>query len=407
MHEGHNPYLVVLSVAIAIIGGYTGFGLAARVRRAQASRRLFLALAAAFLALSIWTMHFIGMLAAPVPAGAVYLVLPTILSLLICTLVVGVSLFFVSIGEPSELRIRASALLLGTGIVSMHYVGVHGLVGNFSMQHNPAFVALATLIAVGAGYGGLRIFLSSQDAKRLAPSATAFGIAVSGMHYTAMYGMSFATGMHDAPMDMGPVASPQAWLLIVSLPCFVVMAGFLLILVPEPQPRTEARQGNQPDMVGQEVDLPPADSFPPQGSESSVTGRSPFPLGGLGQPRMSIAKRVPVAVTEGTQFIDAMEIRSIRADAHYTLVHDGARERMSPWSISEAEAQLDSASFLRVHRSYIVAIQHVTMIRKEGDGAIVEMDGATPNFVPVSRAKITELRARLGLRRPQESSKSK
>ena len=32
MFEGHDPYLVALSVAIAILGGYTGFSLAARVR---------------------------------------------------------------------------------------------------------------------------------------------------------------------------------------------------------------------------------------------------------------------------------------------------------------------------------------------------------------------------------------
>ncbi len=31
MFEGHDPYLVALSVVIAILGGYTGFGLAARI----------------------------------------------------------------------------------------------------------------------------------------------------------------------------------------------------------------------------------------------------------------------------------------------------------------------------------------------------------------------------------------
>ena len=68
-----------------------------------------------------------------------------------------------------------------------------------------------------------------------------------------------------------------------------------------------------------------------------------------------------------------------------------------PWSISEAEAQLDPAFFLRVHRSHIVAIPHVTFMRKEGDGAVVELDGAPPHRVPVSRAKMAELKARLGL----------
>ena len=103
MFEGHDPYLVALSVVIAILGGYTGFGLAARIRGTpDASHRLLLAGAAFFLAIGIWTMHFVGMLAAPLPAGAVYLVLPTIVSFLICALVVGISLFFVSVGEPSD-----------------------------------------------------------------------------------------------------------------------------------------------------------------------------------------------------------------------------------------------------------------------------------------------------------------
>jgi len=123
----------------------------------------------------------------------------------------------------------------------------------------------------------------------------------------------------------------------------------------------------------------------------------PAPLGGLGQPPPAPASRLPVEGADGTHFIDVADIRSVRADAHYTRVHDGTRERMSPWSISEAEAQLDPAFFVRVHRSHIVSIPHVTFIRKEGDGAVVGLDGPTPHRVPVSRAKIAELRAQLGL----------
>src|ERR1700749_1850739 len=72
---------------------------------------------------------------------------------------------------------------------------------------------------------------------------------------------------------------------------------------------------------------------------------------------------------------------------------------MCPWSISEAEAQLDPSLFVRVHRRHIVAIPHVSFVRKEGDGAVIELDGPSPHRVPVSRAKIAEVKARLGLRR--------
>jgi NO-binding membrane sensor protein with MHYT domain len=391
MFEGHDPWLVALSVAIAILGGYTGFSLAARVRAAPGGgRRVLLAGAAVFLAVGIWTMHFVGVLAAPIPTDAVYLVLPTIISFLICALVVGISLFFVSVGEPTLPRVASSAVLLGLGIVSMHYVGIHGLAGNFVIEHDWLMVLLSVVVAIGAAYGGLRAFLARQDGVRLIASAVAFGIAVSGMHYTAMHGMHFMPASAAAHhLGGGLAASPQILSIIVALLCFVIAAGFLLSLVPDPR-----RQGAAVEPV--------ADMAAPNAGPIAMTSPRlmPAPLGGLGQPpRPQPVPRLPVEGANGTHFIDATEVRSVRADAHYTRVHDGTRERMCPWSISEAEAQLDPGLFVRVHRSHIVAIPHVSFVRKEGDGAVIELDGPSPHRVPVSRAKIAEVKARLGLAR--------
>src|ERR1700744_991265 len=177
MFAGHDPYLVALSVVIAILGGYTGFGLAARIRGTPAvSHRVLLAGAAAFLAIGIWTMHFVGMLAAPLPPDTVYLVLPTIISFLICALVVGISLFFVSIGEPSLKRVASSAVLLGVGIASMHYVGIHGLAGSFGIVPNPIMVPLSVVVAIVTAYGGLRAFLAQQEGSMLSVILIVFGI---------------------------------------------------------------------------------------------------------------------------------------------------------------------------------------------------------------------------------------
>jgi NO-binding membrane sensor protein with MHYT domain len=395
MFAGHDPYLVALSVVIAILGGYTGFGLAARIRGTPGvSHRLLLSGAAAFLAIGIWTMHFVGMLAEPLPPDAVYLVLPTIISFLICALVVGISLFFVSVGEPSLLRVISSAVLLGVGIASMHYVGIHGLAGHFAIEHDATMIVLSVVVAIVAAYGGLRAFLARQEGIRLIASSVAFGVAVSGMHYTAMYGMHFvpldAAAHHHAE---GLAASQQVLSLVVTLFCFVIAAGFLLSLVPDPRRKT-ATSAIFAEPLTEAVN--PADVAPQDISASSRL--RPTPLGGLGQPpRAAPAPRLPVEGADGTHFIDSAEIRSVRADAHYTKIHDGTRERMCPWSISEAEAQLDPGLFVRVHRSHIVAIPHVTLVRKEGDGAVVELDGPSPHLVPVSRARIAEVKARLGL----------
>jgi NO-binding membrane sensor protein with MHYT domain len=402
MFEGHDPYLVALSVVIAILGGYTGFGLAARIRGTPGvSRRVLLAGAAAFLAVGIWTMHFVGMLAAPIPADTVYLVLPTIVSFLICALVVGISLFFVSIGEPSLRRVISSAVLLGAGIASMHYVGIHGLAGNFAILHNSPMVLLSILIAIVAAYGGLRAFLARQDGIRLIASSIAFGVAVSGMHYTAMHGMNFVPLSEAAHHHAGGLAASQQILsVVVAVLCFVIAAGFLLSLVPDPRRQTVTTAATPIDPA---VEAAAAQASVPDPSPVAApfTRLMSAPLGGLGQPpRAAPVVRLPIEGADGTHFIDTADIRSVRADAHYTRVHDGTRERMCPWSISEAEAQLDPGLFVRVHRSHIVAIPHVSFVRKEGDGAVIELDGPSPHRVPVSRAKIAELKARLGLARP-------
>jgi NO-binding membrane sensor protein with MHYT domain/DNA-binding LytR/AlgR family response regulator len=403
MFEGHDPYLVALSVVIAILGGYTGFGLAARIRGTPGvSQRVLLSGASAFLAVGIWTMHFVGMLAAPIPADTVYLVLPTIVSFLICALVVGVSLFFLSIGEPSQRRVISSAVLLGAGIVSMHYVGIHGLAGNFAIVHDTPMILLSILIAIITAYGGLRAFLARQDGVRLIASSIAFGVAVSGMHYTAMYGMHFVPLTEAAHHHPGGLAASQQILSVaVAVLCFVIAAGFLLSLMPDPRRQTAtAMAGTTVPAAEAAVATVPA-ALPDQGAVAAAFPRlMSAPLGGLGQPpRAAPAPRLPVEGADGTHFIDTADVRSVRADAHYTRVHDGTRERMCPWSISEAEAQLDPGLFVRVHRSHIVAIPHVSFVRKEGDGAVIELDGPSPHRVPVSRAKIAEVKARLGLAR--------
>ncbi|MBR0732331.1 LytTR family transcriptional regulator DNA-binding domain-containing protein [Bradyrhizobium japonicum] len=394
MFEGHDPYLVALSVAIASLGGYTGFALAARIRNTPGvSNRVLLAGAAAFLAVGIWTMHFVGMLAAPLPPDTVYLVLPTIISFLICALVVGISLFFVSIGEPSLKRVASSAVLLGVGIASMHYVGIHGLAGHIGIVHDRTMVLLSVVVAIVTAYGGLRAFLAQQEGIRLIVSSVAFGIAVSGMHYTAMLGMHFEplTGAAHHHVAGGLAASQQILSIVVAVLCFVIAAGFLLSLVPDQRRQTS-------NSVAAEPAASPVAAAAIELIAAPVTAPRPVaPLGGLGQPPRAPVPRLPVESADGTHFIETANVRSVRADAHYTRVHDGTRERMCPWSISEAEAQLDPSLFLRVHRSHIVAIPHVALVRREGDGAVLELDGPSPHRVPVSRAKIAEVKARLGL----------
>ena len=388
MFEGHDPYLVALSVAIAILGGYTGFGLTARIRGTpDAGHRVLLAGAAFFLAIGIWTMHFVGMLAAPLPPGTVYLVLPTIISFLICALVVGISLFFVSVGEPPISRVVSSAVLLGVGIASMHYVGMHGLSGDFAMTHDNAMVALSVAIAIAAAYGGLRAFLARQGGVQLALSAIAFGVAVSGMHYTAMDGMHLvppSAGMHHH--IEGLAASSQMLSLVVALLCFVIAAGFLLSLVPDSRRKAMAgcrdfACGGRGHSAGrcQRRATSPRLWPPARRPRPPPAARTAAARGGRRRPPLHRHRRYQNRAGGRTLYQGAR--RHPRADV--PVVDLGSRSPTRPRHVSQGAPQ--------PHRRD----HHVTQVRKEDDAAIIELDGPSPLRIPVSRAKVAEVKAKL------------
>src|SRR5208282_5201463 len=79
MSVPHEPWLVLLSIAIAIQGSFVGLSLAGELDSAEGfRRRLALAGSALTLATGVWSMHFVGMLAANFPSAVDYLVLPTL-----------------------------------------------------------------------------------------------------------------------------------------------------------------------------------------------------------------------------------------------------------------------------------------------------------------------------------------
>src|SRR5215472_16496747 len=191
MQVAYEPWLVLLSIVMAIQGAYVGFTLAVQLGTAVGMRRRVLLAGAAFsLAVAIWTMHFVGMLAARITFSVDYLVFPTLLSFLVCVLVVGVAVFAISSGPLTVARLVLSACLMGTGIFSMHYIGMAALHASAHMEHSLPLVAVSLLIAIAAS--GLALWLATGTVRRppMILSAVAFGIAVSGMHYTAMTGMT-------------------------------------------------------------------------------------------------------------------------------------------------------------------------------------------------------------------------
>jgi len=229
MPATYETWLVLLSIVVAIQGAYVGLSLAVQIGAAAGMRRRLLLAGAAFsLAVAIWTMHFVGMLAARMPFPVDYLVFPTLLSFLVCVVVVGAAVYAASSGPFTLLRLTLSACLMGGGIFTMHYVGMSALSTSAYMMHDRYYVAASMAIAIAAS--GLALWLATGRGRRppLILSAIVLGLAVSGMHYTAMAGLTLLP--YPGAAAGAPALSPEVLAIIVAIVAFCVSGIFLLIL---------------------------------------------------------------------------------------------------------------------------------------------------------------------------------
>ena len=393
----YEAWLVLLSIVMAIQGAYVALSLSLQIAGATGTRRrLLLAGATVSFAVAIWTMHFVGMLAVRLPFQVDYLVLPTLLSFLVCAIVVGGAVYATSSGPLTLLRLTLSSCLMGGGIFAMHYLGMSALDASTHMIHNPIYVAASMAIAIAAS--GLALWLATGRAWRapLILSAAAFGMAISGMHYTAMTGVTLYPFVTAA--SAAPALSTDLLAIVVAVVAFCVSGIFFLLLLPD-SARVE-QQGLAVATAGpaaQAGDGAVA-ALPAAGSETAAgveLGRGGYgPLGGAGSPRR-FARHLPIERDGKTHFLAVEQVVAVHANAHYTYIFDGNDKLFCPLAIGDVESRLDDRHFVRVHRSHIVNITRVVGYRRSGDNELVEMAGATPSLVPVSRSRIGSLKSRV------------
>ncbi len=394
----YEAWLVLLSIVMAIQGAYVGLSLALQIASASGTRRrLLLAGATVSFAVAIWTMHFVGMLAVRLPFQVDYLVLPTLLSFLVCAIVVGGAVYATSSGPLTLLRLTLSSCLMGGGIFAMHYLGMSALDASAHMVHDPIHVGASMAIAIAAS--GLALWLAAGQAWRapLILSAAAFGMAISGMHYTAMTGVTLYPFVTSA--SAAPALSTDLLAIVVAVVAFCVFGIFFLLLLPdsgrtEPATLAVATLGPVAQAVSADVAaLPATDAETAAGIELGRGGYGP--LGGAGSPPRRFARHLPIEREGSTHFLPVEQVVAIHANAHYTYIFDGNDKLFCPLAIGDVESRLDERHFARVHRSHIVNIERVAGYRRSGDNELVEMSGTNRCLVPVSRSRIGSLKTRV------------
>jgi PAS domain S-box-containing protein len=162
----YNYSLVALSVLIAIFASYAALDLAGRVTAARGwTRAVWLLGGAGALGTGIWSMHYMGMLAFVLPLPVAYHWPTVVLSLFAAILASVIALYVVSRHKMGPLRALTGSVLMGTGIAGMHYIGMDAMRLPAICHFDSFLVILSVASAVLISLAALWITFHFRDEK--------------------------------------------------------------------------------------------------------------------------------------------------------------------------------------------------------------------------------------------------
>lgn len=231
----YSPALVLISLCVAILASYTALDLTGRIATAK-GRAVHLWMCGGALAMGsgVWSMHFIGMLAFSLPIDLGYDLTLTLVSLLMAVLSSGFALWLINQPSLPLLQLACGALIMGTGISSMHYMGMAAMRMQPGIDYDPQLFGASLAIAVCASAAALwiafRLRRQTPYVRQIrGAAAVLMGIAIVGMHYTGMAAASFPEGSYCGALGTGLKGDGLVYLVLITT--LAVLAVALLTSV--------------------------------------------------------------------------------------------------------------------------------------------------------------------------------
>jgi NO-binding membrane sensor protein with MHYT domain len=154
----YNIWLQLLSFLVACIASHVALDAASRVSSASGNMaRFWLIGGAVSMGTGIWSMHFIGMLAFELPTPMSDDVTMTLLSMLVAMLASGFALYTIKRDTLSWRRLLFSGLIMGLGIATMHYTGMGAMQMFPAIRYDTTLYILSILVAIAASIAALWI----------------------------------------------------------------------------------------------------------------------------------------------------------------------------------------------------------------------------------------------------------
>ena len=115
------------------------------------------------------------------------------------------------------------------------------------------------------------------------------------------------------------------------------------------------------------------------------------------RPLMRELKKLPTTRHNRIVLVEVDKVVYIKSEGHYTQIVTDDGPQFCNLAISDLEERLDPGRFLKVHRSYIVNLDHAEGLIRSGAQTLLTLSDAAQSKIPVSRSELPGLRHLLGI----------
>lgn len=168
IHTGYDYRLVVLSIVLGIFASYAALDLVGRVAFWSGWGRLaWLCSGAIAMGTGVWSMHYVGMLALKMPMPVAYHLSTVVISLFAAISASGTALFVASRKQMDLRHEIVGSLVMGTGIAAMHYIGMAAMRCSAVVIYDWKIVGLSIVLAVVIPLVAFRLVFRMRDEPRI------------------------------------------------------------------------------------------------------------------------------------------------------------------------------------------------------------------------------------------------
>jgi diguanylate cyclase (GGDEF)-like protein len=255
MNGHYDPGLVLLSYLVAILASYSALHFGSQLSSSsRAKGRFWLALGALTMGTGVWTMHFVGMRAHITPVEMTYDLGITVLSWLAAVLASAIALFIISLQNVRVLHVVISSLVMGGGISTMHYAGMAAINLTPAPTYDMLLLVLSIVIAIAASAAAMVICRALKGST--GRNATKLQAGASLVMGAAICGMHY-TGMMAVrfPADAMPHPGNQLSGGWLGLPLALTISVFIALAVMSAIADMRLRKLEQKQALEQEEKL--------------------------------------------------------------------------------------------------------------------------------------------------------